>query len=173
MLAFGLDIMNALRANLPASISSQLLTPNDMTRASYYLLASGLLTAIPAIVTGGAEAMKMIQKQGMYDDQGNVKTKVKATIAHAVANDIVVAASTYIWYQRRARAMDTLVGKIPGTEAGAYAPEAWMVVAQTVILALLGVASNIGGTLTYNFGVGFSSASKSDTPVVPGPKKVL
>ncbi|CAK4031309.1 Hypothetical predicted protein [Lecanosticta acicola] len=168
-LSAALDILNTLRnaSLLPASVTTQLLAPNDLTRASYYLLALGLLTSIPAVVTGGGEAMKMIQKQGMYEsDNKTIKPKVKATIAHAVVNDVVIAVNTYVWYTRRANARDSLLGKMGtaggvGTAASAYAPETWMVAAQGVALGLMLFGANIGGALTYNYGVGFSSMNNS------------
>jgi uncharacterized membrane protein len=129
-----------------------------MTRASYYLLSMGLLSAIPAVVTGGREFIMMLKKQGMYEADGKtVRTKVKATIAHALANDVVLAISTYIWYTRRSQVKDTLAGKVPGSAAAAYAPSSAIVFAEGAIMALLVFAANIGGTLTYNYGVGFSS----------------
>lgn len=136
-----------------------LLTPNDMTRASYYLLSLGLLSSIPALVTGGGELVKMIKKQGMHDAEGNVRTKVKATIAHAIANDIVIFASTYIWYTRRSQVKNSIAGRVPGTESAVYAPSKGIVFAEFVITAILLFAANIGGVLTYNYGVGFTSLS--------------
>ncbi|KAF2216710.1 hypothetical protein CERZMDRAFT_64192 [Cercospora zeae-maydis SCOH1-5] len=158
--AYALDILHTFRASLPGFAQNALLGPNDITRSSYYLLSLGLLTAIPAVVTGGRELIMMISKQGMHEADGKtVKTKVKATIAHAVANDIVIAVSTYIWYSRRSQVNDTLAGKIPGTAAAAYAPSSGFVFAEFVTLALLLMGANIGGSLTYHYGVGFSSLS--------------
>lgn len=158
--AYTLDILHTYRTSLPAFAQNALLGPNDITRSSYYLLSLGLLTAIPAVVTGGRELVMMISKQGMHEADGKtVRTKVKATIAHAVANDIVIAVSTYIWYSRRAQVKDTIAGKIPGTAAAAYAPSSAFVFAEFLTLGLLLMGANIGGTLTYNYGVGFSSLS--------------
>ncbi|PPJ51369.1 hypothetical protein CBER1_08411 [Cercospora berteroae] len=165
--AYALDILHTYRTSLPAFAQNALLGPNDITRSSYYLLSLGLLTAIPAVVTGGRELIMMISKQGMHEADGKtVRTKVKATIAHAVANDIVIAVSTYIWYSRRAQVNDTIAGKIPGTAAAAYAPSSAFVFAEFLTLGLLLMGANIGGTLTYNYGVGFSSlsAGKKEAP---------
>ena len=96
----------------------------------------------------------------MYEADGStIKTKVKATIAHALMNDIVLAVSTYIWYSRRSQVNNTIAGKIPGTATAAYAPSSSFVLAEGVTLGLLLMGANIGGTLTYNYGVGFSSLS--------------
>lgn len=109
----------------------------------------------------------MIQKQGMYESDGvTVKTKVKATIAHAVANDVLLAVSTWIWYSRRQ--VDVVLSEGGGgmdlkesstTDAAVYAHSTSFVVAEICTLGLLLLGANIGGTLTYNYGVGFSSLS--------------
>ena len=101
--------------------------------------------------------MKMIQKSGMYEKDGSLRNKVKATIAHAVVNDIVIAANTYIWYQRRLVVKESLSGKV-GMDA-AYKPETWMVVGEAIMTGLMLVGANIGGNLTYVFGVGLGGGN--------------
>lgn len=150
---------------MPNAITSSLPPSTDLTRASYYLLSLGLITAIPAVVTGGGEAVKMFSKQGMYEADGKtLKTKSKATIAHAVTNDLVLAASTYVWWTRRQQANDTLAGKLGvgsvSTPEAAYAPQSWQVVVEVLALGLLFFAASIGGALVYNYGVGFAPAGK-------------
>lgn len=163
-LAFGLDIFTAASPRLPVSLTSSMPPSTDLTRASYYLLSLGLLTAIPAVLTGAVETIKMISKQGMYEADGKtLKTKVKATFAHAAFNDVVLAIAGYIWYARRAQVADSLLGKLGvsglSTADAAYAPAFWMVVAGGVAAVLQVYAASIGGTLTYNYGVGFQSLS--------------
>lgn len=109
----------------------------------------------------------MIQKQGMYESDGvTVKTKVKATIAHAVAMDVLLAVSSWIWYSRRRG--DVVSGgggmdleKSTTDDSAVYAHSTGFVVAEFLTLGLLLLGANIGGTLTYNYGVGFSSLSKA------------
>lgn len=108
----------------------------------------------------------MIQKQGMYESDGvTVKTKVKATIAHAVAMDVLLAVSTWIWYSRRQ--VDDVSGgggmdvEKSTTDSAVYAHSTSFIVAEICTLGLLLLGANIGGTLTYNYGVGFSSLSKA------------
>lgn len=132
-----------------------------MTRASYFLLSLGLLFSIPAITTGIGEAKKAIDKQGLYEADGKtIKTKFKGVIAHALANDVVVAVMTYVWYCRRAAAKETLAGKLGGvvgsTPEAAYTPVAWMVTVEALMLVLQLFAANIGGSLTYNYGFGMA-----------------
>lgn len=108
----------------------------------------------------------MIQKQGMYESDGvTVKTKVKATIAHAVAMDVLLAISSWIWYSRRRGDVVSGEGGMDveksTTDAAVYAHSTSFVVAEFLTLGLLLLGANIGGTLTYNYGVGFSSLSKA------------
>lgn len=108
--------------------------------------------------------MQLFQKQGMYEADGKtLKTKVKATIAHAVVNDVVLAANAFVWWSRRKAAEGTLMGKLGAgtlaTSEAAYVPATWMVVAEALSMGLLFFGANIGGSLTYNYGVGFSAAS--------------
>lgn len=104
----------------------------------------------------------MIQKQGMYESDGvTVKTKVKATIAHAVAMDVLLAVSSWIWYERRQVSEGGMDLKESTTDAAVYAHSTGFVVAEFLTLGLLLLGANIGGTLTYNYGVGFSSLSKA------------
>lgn len=163
-LAVGLDVLHALSPRLPARITNSLPIATDMTRASYFLLSLGLLFSIPAITTGIGEAKKAIDKQGLYEADGKtIKTKFKGVIAHALANDIVVAVMTYVWYCRRAAAKETLAGKlgavVGATPEAAYTPMAWMVTVEALMLALQLFAANIGGSLTYNYGFGMAIGS--------------
>jgi len=137
----------------------------DLSRASYYLLSIGLITAVPALASGIQQALLYVNKSGIKDAQGNVRVKSKALIAHAAVNDLVLAVATYIWYQRRSAAANTLSGKLgvgtASTAAAAYAPEAWQVATQAGIMALMFLGANIGGNLTYLFGMGLAMGGSS------------
>lgn len=169
-LSYGLDTLYTLRPNLPETLTSTLPVATDLTRASYYLLSLGLITSIPAVMSGGAQAFKMISKQGLYEaDNKTVKPKVKATIVHALANDVVILLSAYMWWCRRAARNETveaMMGKTMGvdlgaatTQAAAYAPAGWMAAVSVVMTGLLFWSASIGGALTYNYGVGFAPKS--------------
>ncbi|KAK5165927.1 uncharacterized protein LTR77_008851 [Saxophila tyrrhenica] len=165
-LAFGLDILHTLSGSLPSTITKSLPPPTDLTRASYHLLSLGLITAVPALVTGVREAVVLIAKQGMYETDASgygvtMRTKVKALIAHAVANDLVMGLSLLVWYKKRANASETMLGKMGvgslGTGEATYQPATWMVVLEGLLFAGLMMAANIGGSLTYIFGIGFAA----------------
>lgn len=161
-LAYAMDILHQLGPNLPSIITSNLPLSTDLTRASYNLLTLGLLFAIPAVLSGVREAIMAIGKQGLFEADGKtVKSKFKAMIAHAVFNDVLVVVSAYVWYSRRALATQTLAGKLgvgsaAVTPEAAYAPQTWMVGAEAVCFVMLMMAANIGGVLTYNFGLGLA-----------------
>ncbi|KAK5128194.1 hypothetical protein LTR08_004073 [Meristemomyces frigidus] len=161
-LAVGIDVLHGLAPRLPALITNALPIANDMTRASYFLLSLGLLSAIPVITTGIAEAKKAIDKQGLYERDGkSIKPKFKAVIAHAIANDVVIALMAYIWYCRRSAANNSLAGKMGVgsaalTAEAAYAPVMWMVVVEALMGGLQLFAAGIGGSLTYNYGFGMA-----------------
>jgi hypothetical protein len=91
--------------------------------------------------------------------------KVKALIAHAFFNYIVLGTSAYVWYSKRAAARATLADKVGmgslASGAAAYTPATWMVATEGVLFALLMMAANIGGVLAYNFGIGFSAGGGS------------
>jgi uncharacterized membrane protein len=158
-LGFGLDIIYQAGDRIPANVSQHLPNAADLTRASYYLILLGLISAVPAVITGLQQNILMIVKQGMYETDGKtIKTKVKAAISHAVVIDISLALTAYAWYARRTQ---LLAGVIPTklNIALPYAPEAWVVGAEVAALAIMSFGANIGGSLTYNYGVGFSSLS--------------
>jgi Tfp pilus assembly protein PilX len=112
-------------------------------------------------MSGGQQAVQLFSKQGMYEADGKtLKTKTKAVIAHAVTNDLVLAATTYVWWTRRQQANATLAGKLGvgslATVEAAYAPQMWQVIAEVIAMGVLFFAASIGGALTYNYGVGMS-----------------
>lgn len=161
-LSYGLDALHAALPYIPKDLASYLPASTDITRASYYLLSIGLVTAVPAVMSGGQQAFKMISAQGMWEADGKtMKPKVQTTITHAVMNDLVLFASGYSWWCRRQAAQNTLAGKLGvgsvGTAAATYAPEFWQVALSILTMGLLFFAANLGGTLTYNYGVGFSA----------------
>lgn len=166
-LSYALDITHQLTPTLPASFTSRLPPSTDLTRLSYFLLSAGLIAAVPALVTGVREAVVLIAKQGMYETDSTgygvtMRTKVKALIAHAVFNDLVLGLTFLVWYKKRAAAEATLAGKlglgsVAATGAAAYAPALWMVVLEGLLFGGLMMAANIGSSLTYIFGVGFTA----------------
>ena len=169
--SFGIDFAYGLGDRLPNFLASNLAPANDLTRVSYFLLSAGLITMVPALVTGIREAVVTIAKQGIYDVQRErdggtkVRPKVAAMFIHAIFNDIVLGVAAYIWLQKRKGAQASLGGKLglssATSPAGAYAPENWMLYSEIPIFVLLLMSTNIGHVLVLNFGMGFTPGGGS------------
>lgn len=145
--AYGLDVLDSVYSAVPTAISTYLPSTLEIPRLSYYALSAGLLASIPAIMSGGSQAYKMIAKQGIYEaDNKTIRPKVKMTISHALLNDAVVAISAYTWWCKRE------------SSSLNYANEGWMVAASIVAGVLLTYSGHLGGTLTYNYGVGLNAS---------------
>lgn len=98
-------------------------------------------------MSGGQQAFKMIQTQGIYEqDKKTIKPKVKLTLSHAALNDLVIAASAYVWWCKRQGTIVT------------YQPDSWMVGASVLLGLVLLYSANLGGTLTYNYAFGVKIA---------------
>jgi len=130
----------------------------DITRISYFLLCAGLITTVPTIMSGNIQLVGMIKKNGgpwEKDAQGKAKStmvpRIKATITHAIVNDLVFVVNLFSWYLRKDKAGAVNVGKIPSNTN---------IILSAVLLPTLMFAAKIGGTLTYNHGVGLNLGRK-------------
>ena len=163
--SYGLDALLYSHAYLPSSLTSLLPAATELSRISYYALGLGVLTALPSISSGVAQGIKMVQAQGLYGPDGKLKQKVKILAAHAVVNDVVVAASAWLWWQRRNAGAVAQV--MEGKNPVAYTATS----AQVGISVLLGVfllfAANLGGSLVYDYGTGLAMGKK----VIKGEKQ--
>ncbi|CAJ2511142.1 Uu.00g067670.m01.CDS01 [Anthostomella pinea] len=150
--AYGLDTLHTMYSYVPSAITSYFPASAEMPRIAYYALSAGLLTSIPSVVTGIANAAQMVQSQGMYEADGKtLKPKMKVIIAHALSNDVIIALSGYIWYLRNQSSSLNLT----------YAPQSWMVGVEAVMGLALLYSANLGGTLVYNYGMGLRMGSKN------------
>lgn len=130
----------------------------DITRLSYFLLCAGLITTVPAIMSGNIQLVGMIKKNGgpwEKDATGKQKNtmvpRIKATITHAIVNDLVFVVNLYSWYLRKDKEGAVNLGKVPS--------ETNMIIS-AVLLPFLMIAAKIGGSLTYNHGVGLNLGRK-------------
>lgn len=164
ILAWSLDMLYALTTTWirPAFLTTRFNSPStllDITRLSYFLLCAGLLTTIPAIMSGNIQLVGMIKKNGgpWEKDATTGKAKdtmvprIKATITHALLNDLIFAVGIYSWYLRKDKEGAINLGKVP-TEVN--------LIISAVALPLLMVSSKIGGTLVFNHGVGLNLGRK-------------
>jgi len=167
-LAFGLDVLHKLSARLPNVISTNLPATADVSRASYWLLSLGLITAVPAVISGAQQAIVQIRRGGMFEVQEYstvMREKFKPMIAHIVFNDIMLIGTTFVWYRRRAALQNSVAGKLgfgaTSYAAAAYEPQTWMVVVEGFMFLVMMMAANVGGVLAYNFGMGMSIGSSA------------
>lgn len=127
----------------------------------YAINLLGIVTSIPAILTGAAELYAMIQGNGLYqtDEKGQKKLvpKVKIALMHvsvllafgqesrltivqAGLNDLVVAGAVFNWLQER--------------NVADFRPAGHQVVMSAVLMGVQMYAAYLGGDLIYTHGVG-------------------
>lgn len=130
---------------LTNNLSSSL---GDISRGSHWLQIFGIITAIPSVMSGSQQLVQIVKNGGLYEADGKtIRTKVKITLAHAAANDVVLFASIYNWYTRRSEKM--------------LAPDGLNIAISCIMLPLLLWSANLGGTLVYNYGTGLNIGSKN------------
>lgn len=154
-LSYFLDIVYAL-ATLPATAGMVRNTYNiapflgDISRFSHYLNIIGLITAVPAVATGGMELLAMIKRQDLANKIQKSKNKsttvqkmhpkMKIAFLHAALNDVAVFGSGYNWWTR-------------STAAG-YAPTDVNVLLSVAMLIAISASGYLGGVMVYEYGVG-------------------
>lgn len=94
--------------------------------------------------------VKILKNGGLYEADGKtMRAKVKVAFAHAALNDLVFVASLYSWYTRRDDKLNV--------------PSGLNMLISCVMFPVLMFSANLGGTLTYNYGVGLNIGSKNKT----------
>lgn len=164
-LSFGLDILYGLTTVFikPAFLTSRFSAPEtllDITRLSYFLLCTGLITAVPTIMSGNKQLVGLIKKNGgLYekDAQGNAKDtmvpRIKVAIAHALMNDTVFILALISWWLRRSTEDKVNLGNVPGL---------LNIALSTIALPILLAAGASGAHLVYNHGVGLNLGRKKE-----------
>ncbi|KAI1618698.1 hypothetical protein EDD36DRAFT_492101 [Exophiala viscosa] len=163
ILAWSLDILYALTSVWvrPAFLTTRFGSTStllDISRLSYFLLCAGLISTVPAIMSGNIQLVGMIKKNGgpwEKDATGKAKDtmvpRIKATITHAIINDIVFVVGLYSWYLRKDKTAAPNPGKIPTNTN---------LILSMVLIPLLFSSAKIGGVLVYNHGVGLNLGRK-------------
>ena len=159
-LSWALDILYGLTTQVvkPAFLTTRFAHPNtllDITRLGHFMLCAGLIMTIPTIMSGNVQLVGMIKKNGgpwAKDAEGKQTStmvpKIKAAIVHALINDLVFVVGIYSWYQRR---VVENVGNVPS---------GLNMTISAVLLPMMLFSASIGGSLTYNHGVGLSLGRK-------------
>ncbi|KAF2193695.1 hypothetical protein K469DRAFT_240674 [Zopfia rhizophila CBS 207.26] len=102
---------------------------------SYYTTVLILITSVPAMISGAAELMPLIKRDGLGS------RKAQTGVLHAVFNDLATFGAAYNWWSRRA-----VVG---------FEPNATNVFISTALaLPACLFATYLGGALVYTYGMG-------------------
>jgi len=114
---------------------------------SYASLVAGILTSMPALITGIIELYAMtsgFQNLSLSTLQQN--SKIRTTVIHAGLNDVAVFAAAYNWWTRR------------GIEG--YKIEPANVFVSVMLLGGILYSAYLGGSLVYTHGVGVQRMGK-------------
>lgn len=133
------------------------------------MLCAGLLTTVPAILSGNKQLFGMIGKNGgpwEKDAQGKQTStmvpRIKVAITHALVNDIVFFVNLYSWYTRRSTEKNVNPGHVPSSVN---------MIISMILLPMLLASAKAGGTLVYNHGVGLNLGRKTIKEVNRTPGK--
>jgi len=120
---------------------------------SYTLNTLGVLTAIPAVVTGGLQFQKLLKQHQVLDKLKtakskeeklnvikNVHPKVKTAFVHALLNDIIVVGAVWSWYSRTGNEMN--------------APTWLNILVSAATAPVLAFVVFLGGKMVFDYGVG-------------------
>ncbi|KAJ8115522.1 hypothetical protein OPT61_g2852 [Boeremia exigua] len=127
-------------AGLVNSSLDRSVQPNAFPVLSYYSTILTILTTLPAVVTGVVQLAPVIQRDGFQSK------KAKVGVAHAFLNDVALFATIYNWWTRSQQ-----IGFTPSTTN--------VVVSTALALPMTLYSAYLGGSLVYEFGMGFSRSS--------------
>jgi uncharacterized membrane protein len=138
------DILTHVAQEYPKAIeplAAQLSTPvrtliQFTTLFSYFLTLAALFTAVPAVLSGGQQAVGMISSRGLK------ARSVQTTLLHAVLMDVAIAGAAYNWYSRK-------------DVTGFMSEKINLAISGATLLAVL-YSSSLGGKLVYEHGIGVS-----------------
>ncbi|WWC58884.1 uncharacterized protein I303_101429 [Kwoniella dejecticola CBS 10117] len=150
-LSFGITSLDLLPLSLyPTSVLPPRATLGTL---ALYSAGAGVVSALPAIITGAGEAYELVRKE--YKEKGenwgkvidsafNMKDtggrKVKMTVKHASLNDMVVGLAAYNWYRGV---------YYPGEKL----PQITLLLNAIALPALL-YSAMLGGRLVYEYAMG-------------------
>jgi uncharacterized membrane protein len=146
-LAWGLDILYAATTKLQLAplVNSVGTSLPDISRGAHYLQAIGLVTAVPAVLSGAQQLIKMKSSNQAFEADGKtMRPKFQTALIHAGLNDAAVLTAAYSWYTRREN-----VGLLPSDTN---------LLISVVLLPILFFSASLGGMLVYNYGVGINLA---------------
>jgi uncharacterized membrane protein len=129
---------------------------SDIARLGNIATIVGIITAVPAIISGIVELLKLFNRQAYADklrrSNGNAKAlaqqthpKVTTAVIHAATIYIVVAGMVYNWWTRSGNPMK--------------APSEVNVLVSALTAPLFSLSGYLGSHLVYNYGVGVDATA--------------
>jgi uncharacterized membrane protein len=146
-LAWGLDVLYAATTKLQLAPLVNSVGPSlpDICRGAHYLQAIGLITAVPAVLSGAQQLIRMKSTNQAFEADGKtMRPKFQTALTHAALNDVAVLTAAYSWYARRGN-----VGLLPSDTN---------LLISVLLLPILSFSAYLGGTLVFNYGVGMNLA---------------
>lgn len=150
-MAYGLDTLHGLTMHYDLS-ALRAVAPHldDISKVAYFSNLLGIVTAIPAALTGFSELYAMISSKGIWQKikkeptgetvYAGMNPTVRLGVAHGLLNDVALLTSVYNWWTRR---------NVPG-----YQPSGLNVVLSAAMLPSLMFSAYLGGSMVYKYGVG-------------------
>jgi uncharacterized membrane protein len=115
-------------------------------KAAHYAQLLGLITAVPATVTGSLDGLKSVLAQGLYDSQTKqLKPKMKTLVIHTLVTTVASLVHLGIYLAReRAQASSRSLGQLaPG-----------IVAVEAIFTLSMFFGAKLGGELAFKFGMG-------------------
>jgi len=162
-LSYALDTAYGLATHASTSktiLSIYNLAPHlgDLARFSHYVNILGILSAVPAAVTGSQQLLLMIQNQDLVSkleksqNKGatvqKMHPKMKLAFVHAAMMDLSIVGSVFNWWTRRSTAE--------------HAPKEINLYVSAALLAVIFVSAHLGGSMVYDHGVGVVKKSGAE-----------
>lgn len=159
-LTCGLDIYLAVIQYQPHLAYAQFASNAEIAKAAIFVQTLGLLTAMPALVTGFASGIKSFSA-GIYegkDQNKRMRPKVKLTGLHALITTTAMLGNLILWNLRKA----TSLSQKGGLES-AYTLRTELVIVEALLCGSMFFGAKQGGTLAFGFGMGFSRGQRAKT----------
>lgn len=111
---------------------------------SYYSTILTILATLPAVVTGVIQLSPVIQRDGFQSK------KAKVGAVHALLNDVALFGTIYNWWTRSQQ-----IGFTPSTTN--------LIVSSVLALPITMYSAYLGGSLVYEYGMGFTRGNPKKT----------
>jgi uncharacterized membrane protein len=145
-LACGLDLLQIFSGTFNVVDVKHIASAQEIMKAAHYAQLLGLITAVPATVTGSLDGLKSVLAQGLYDSQTRkLKPKMRTLVIHTLVTTVASLVHLGIYFARdRARASIGTLGQL----------EPGMVAVEAIFTLVMFFGAKLGGELAFKFGMG-------------------